>query len=130
LLSAVVALAAWRRMRGNCADTNGLYLVVLATHLAGAGLVGQIIAVLQTISHEGPLDWEWFRTQIGATVVNSLVWPLFALLPATASYLNRKRGSQTSSGRWLQMSLVLGVASATAAIVVVSILFHSSCTRS
>jgi hypothetical protein len=129
VLSAVVALVAWRRTRGDPARANGLCLIVVATHLAAAGLVGQVVAVLQTISSEGTIDWEWFRTTIGGTVVGNLVWPLFALLPATAAYLNHRMGKRTSSAKWLMTSLVVGVASATAAIAAIAVLFRTACSR-
>lgn len=124
VLSTAVALAAWPRRRGKYADSNWLLLITLATLLAAVGVIDQVIARLQVISVHGPIDWNWFRTEVGGTIVENLVWPLFALLPAIALYLNQCATPRTRVDTLLTGWLVLGIVSAAACIIVVAVLFR------
>lgn len=124
VLSTAVALAAWPRRRGMYVDSNRLLLITLATLMAAAGVVDQVTAGLWYISVEGPIDWNWFRTEIGGTIVENLVWPLFALLPAIALYLIQSEKPRTRVNTLLTGWLVLGIVSAAACIIVVAVLFR------
>lgn len=123
LLSAVLSLVAWRRLRGGDDIVAGFVWIVLATHLAAAGFIGQFIATLQTIPSHSRFDWNWYQAEVGGMIVGNLVWPFVGLLPAVGTYMNGGKSRQSSAARLLKISLLAGIVGTASAAICVSLVF-------